>query len=75
MWALGVTLYKAAIKKSPYKISSSSQIKNIEVPKLNTSNETLNKIVNRLLDKDKDTRLTAEQIINMLEDVENLKPK
>ena len=75
MWALGVTLYKAAIRKSPYKISSSSQIKNIEVPKLNTSNETLNKIVNGLLDKNKDTRLTAEQIINMLEDVENLKPK
>ena len=74
MWSLGVTLYFAAKGNLPYNIRSYHALKELEPPKSKTSNTTLNNIANGLLVRKMDDRLTPDQIINMLKDVESLRP-
>ena len=70
MWALGITLYKAATGKWPYPGTTYQavvrQIKNDPAPQLITTNIQLNNIVNKLLVKNYQDRLTAKQVVNML---------
>jgi len=77
MWALGVTLYVGAIGSYPYKGYNNRQIinniKNIRV-RINTPNKLLNKIINGLLIPNKDNRLTAQEVIDMTENVESTRP-
>jgi len=73
MWALGVTLYTAVTGEYPYEVESGdiqelfSKIINTEPPKLNTSNEQINDIVNGLLNKNPNQRYTADDLIRKLE--------
>lgn len=73
MWALGVTLYKTATEEYPYKLSREkvkelfSKIQTENPNKLNTTNEQLNEIVNNLLVKDVQKRLTADDLLKKLE--------
>ena len=70
MWALGITLFIAATGKWPYPGTTYQavvqQIKNNPAPQLNTTNIQLNNIVNKLLVKNYQDRLTAKQVVNML---------
>jgi serine/threonine protein kinase len=79
LWALGITLYQAATKfEYPYNISSDEPSINLlfdyistDPPdKLNTPNKQLNNLVNGLLVKNPSTRLTVDQALSMLEEVQ-----
>ena len=77
MWALGVTLYIGANGSYPYKGYDNRQIMNnitnIRV-RIDTQNKLLNKIINGLLIPNKDNRLTAQEVIDMTENVESTRP-
>ena len=73
LWALGVTLYFAVTKKYPFIIPKKAGLRqffeiviNNEPAKLDTSNEQLNVLVNKLLVKDYTNRLTVDQGLEML---------
>ncbi len=70
MWALGISLYAGATKKFPFAGKDTNmvfkQIINKPVPQLITSNTLLNDIVNSLLVKDPNKRLSSDQIIEMV---------
>ena len=69
MWALGVTLYKAATGIFPYTylyIIREKLLSKDPPPKLETSNQLLNDVVNGLLIKDFHKRLTAKQLSDKL---------
>lgn len=74
MWALGFVLYTGASGNYPFKKKVASVTLNKDYPRLNTTNELLNEVVNGLLQKDPKNRLTPDQIIYMLRDVEKLRP-
>ncbi len=74
MWALGIALYAGATKKFPYIKTDDinvifNAIENNPSPRLNTPNSLLNDIVNGLLNKDPNQRLTPTQVINMVDTV------
>ena len=73
MWALGVTLYYLATGQDPFDFSNAETFGNIfdiirdkKPRKLNTTNQQLNNLVNGLLVKDPNRRLSGDQVINML---------
>jgi predicted Ser/Thr protein kinase len=73
MWALGVTLYYLATGQDPFDFSNAKTFGNIfdiirdkKPRKLNTTNQQLNNLVNGLLVKDPNRRLSGDQVINML---------
>lgn len=75
MWALGVTLYTAAMGKYPYDVDKGpdaiqrlfNKIIYEEPTTLNTNNTQLNNIVNGLLNKNPDNRYTADDVIRKLQ--------
>ncbi len=76
LWALGILLYKSATKKYPFVIPNRTNlrqfkdiIKNNELTKLDTSNDQLNELVNKLLIKDYSDRLTVDQALEMLSSI------
>ena len=74
IWSLGITFYIAATGKYPFNKGNNleelfNNIKNDEPDKLNTSNEVLNYIVNRALDKNPVTRITIPEISKILSEL------
>ena len=74
MWSLGVTLYTAATGNRLYKARNVQElIKEIKdfdngpIPRLNTSNELLNTIVNNLLLLNPSERLKPKDIVEMVD--------
>ena len=71
VWAFGITFYMVATGDYPYTITSDvpelfKTISRQQPEKLNTSNELLNYIVNRSLDKNPITRITLTEIEKLL---------
>ena len=76
MWALGVTLYYLATGQYPFDFSNAKTfgdifaiIRDNEPRKLNTTNQQLNNLVNGLLDKNPNRRLSGNQVIDMLNEI------
>lgn len=70
MWALGVILYSGAKNRFPFRNGKIAiEYPQEKYPRLDTSNELLNTIVNGLLQKDRNVRLTAEQIIELTDNI------
>lgn len=71
MWSLGATLYRAATKEFLWKVKSFAQLKyeliNKQPPKLTTNNYLLNSVVNGLLKRDPNERLTPSQVAEMID--------
>lgn len=78
MWSLGVVLYSVATEYPIFQANTrkelKTQITKIPLPKLVTSNELLNKVVNNLIVRNIDDRLTAKQVVDMI-DINIEKPK
>jgi len=77
MWALGLTLYIKATGKNPYSnpfLDAENLIMDEDPPVLNTDNKLLNNIVNKLLVKDPNKRLTAKQLRSMLSNISDVIP-
>ena len=66
MWALGVSLYVGAELKFPFDNNEEIQNKNV---KLDSSDKLLNDVVNGLLIKDPIKRLTAKDVIMMVDNM------
>ncbi len=73
MWALGVTLYYLATGQYPFDFSMTKTfndifaiINNNEPRRLNSTNQQLNNLVNGLLVRDKNRRLTGDQVMDIL---------
>jgi len=75
MWALGVTLYAAGKKVYPFRTIDSLFNEQQAYPRFYSSNILLNTIVNGLLRKDINTRFTAEQVIQLTNNIENMRPE
>lgn len=74
IWSLGITFYMVAAGKYPFNKGNNVEelfknIQNDDPNKLNTSNEVLNYIVNRALDKNPVTRITITEISKILNDI------
>ena len=78
IWSLGVTLYKSATGSYPFNYPMGRRLPIGDIlsytrdyipNKLETSNELLNQIVNRSLNKDPFTRISSYDISNLLEDL------
>lgn len=74
IWSLGVTFYVAATGGYPFVVSKNVKelyyhIRNDPLEKLDTSNEMLNYIVNRALDKNSATRITLSEIAEILQNL------
>lgn len=74
VWSLGISFYNAATNEYPYDTSDTVRklvqaIIKGDIKKLNTSNKTLNNIVNRSLDRDPTTRITLDEISAILENI------
>ncbi len=75
VWSLGVTLYRAATGKYPFKFNEvtpslrdvTQKIQEREPAKLNTTNKFLNKMVNSMLVKDPTKRITVDEIDGFME--------
>ena len=79
MWALGVALYKGATGNFPLYAKNMKDLQKLivggTIPQLKTSNELLNDVVNTLLRRDPDDRLTAGQVIATIDaDIDKYKP-
>ncbi len=73
MWALGILLYDLATGGLPFNMTGATNpqqifsiIRDRQPARLNTPNQQLNNVVNKLLTKDPFRRLTSGQMINML---------
>jgi len=75
LWALGMTLYYSATGYYPFSFTSRNIedifniIKNNEPLKLQTTNKLLNEVVNSLLIKDYEKRMTSKQLAMKLKDL------
>jgi len=78
MWALGVLLYIAATGRGIFDANNNEEfyykLKNAGIPKLNTTNNLLNYIVNNLLVRDPESRLKPSEVVNKI-DKEIVRPE